>query len=67
MFCPVSKRGKATAKAEGIAKGVCICHAISLSNEVGINGAETNLQKEAFVNPSHLRLLFSTLMSGTAM
>ena len=35
--------------------------------QLRINETVTNLQKEAFVNPTHLRLLFSVLISGTAM
>ena len=41
----IKKKGKARAKAEGIAKGVCVCHAES-AIEIRINETETNLQKE---------------------
>ena len=72
MFVPwIKKKGKATAKAEGIAKGSVFAMqkaiGINLSNEIRINETETDHQKEAFVNPTHLRLPFSILMSGTEM
>ena len=62
----IKKRDKATAKAEGITKGSVFAMQ-KAADEIRINETETDLQKEAFVNSTHLRLHFSILMSGTEM
>ena len=72
MFFPWIKRsGKAISKAEGITKGSAFAIqkaiGINLSNEIRINETEADHQKEAFVNPTLLRLPFSILMSGNKM
>ena len=71
FFSWIKRSGKAITKAEGITKGSAFAMqkaiGINLSNEIRINETETDHQKEAFVNPTHLRLPFSILMSGTEM